>query len=67
MLKRVCDFCGKRLVPDREKSTFEHRGQKFRFAVLKVNIQNGIRWKEADICDVCIKKISRTPLSRATR
>ena len=55
MLTRICDLCG-HPAQDRFDSIFEIKGNKYRFAVIKVNIRNGVRWSEADVCATCMKK-----------
>jgi hypothetical protein len=54
-LKRVCDFCNKQII-NIEKTIFIYKKKKFRVAILKINIQNGLRWREADICEKCFNK-----------
>jgi len=56
MLARLCNFCEKQIV-NRTEKLFTHKGQKYRIAVLEVHIQNGVRWKEADVCPGCLNKL----------
>ena len=58
MQKTVCDFC-EADVPDKQEIFFKKGTQTFRFAILKVRIQNGVRWVEADVCRKCLKKYSK--------
>ncbi len=61
MIKRVCDFCGADAI-EHDKAKFVVGKNHFRIAVLKVGIQNGVRWKEADTCLECLEKyLQKTP------
>lgn len=64
MLSRICDFCSS-IIPNREKTVFTKNGKKFRFALLEVHIQNGVRWKEADICPKCMSKFLKQQLKKS--
>jgi hypothetical protein len=55
MLARLCNFCEKK-IPERMEKIFTHKGEKYRIAVLQVRVQNGVRWKEADVCPGCLNK-----------
>lgn len=59
----LCDVCKKEIV-NFDKPFFEIDGDTFRVTIVKLNKNNGIRWKQADVCKKCLIKHSKNLIEK---
>lgn len=58
-LKRICDICKKKEVRRPSGPDFVADRVSYYLTVVRVEVKNGVRRKQADICDGCLRRKCR--------